>query len=205
MRGARKCRKRVFLELYAGAGVVTNNSRRRGYGAMSFEINNGCEYDLLHPCVHKLILGWIRSGVICGVFPGTQCSSWSIARHGPVGSAWGPLRSRSHILGLPNLNDKDQRKGDLGNNQMRNTAAIIDCCVALGVPCMLENPHNSRLWLAPPIARLSTKACCQKFVLDQCQFGARWRKRTAILAWHCGHDHLLIPVIPDLLWEERSL
>ena len=116
----------------------------------------------------------------------TQCSSWSRARHGPIGSSWGPIRSKQHILGLPNLLPRDLVKVKLGNLQMYKTADIIRCCIKFGVPCMLENPINSMLFQAFPIAKLLKHKSCSSVTFDQCQFGTRWRKRTRLAMWNCS-------------------
>jgi hypothetical protein len=108
LKNARVNKTRLFLELYAGAQVVSEHIRKLGFACIAFDIRNGCQYDLLRPCVHKRILGWIRSGVICGVFLGTQCSSWGLALRGPPNSNWPRLRSNVHILGLPDLSDANK-------------------------------------------------------------------------------------------------
>ena len=65
---------------------------------------------------------------------------------------------------------------------MRSTARIIRACLALSIPCALENPASSLLLHAPPIERL-IKQGGRVNITDFCQHGARWRKRTAIVAW----------------------
>ena len=103
LKRARRDRYRVFLDLYAGSAGISHFIERTSHGCIVFEISLGNQYDLTRTCVHKLILGWITSGVVCGVFLATQCSSWSLARHGPPNSNWCTLRSKEYILGIPNL------------------------------------------------------------------------------------------------------
>ena len=52
-------------------------------------------------------------------------------------------------------------------------------------PCMLENSAQSLMWSAPPICRVLGASSCQSTLLDQCQYGTRWHKRTHIAAWNC--------------------
>jgi hypothetical protein len=175
----------VFLELYAGHGGVSKHLRRKGAAVMEFEIDRGAQYDLTRKGVRRLLLGWLRSGVVRGAWLGTICKSWSRARRGPPGSSWGPIRSAKHIYGLPGLPASDRSKILLGNVTMRQTAEFIHCCTRHHVPVILENPVASMLWLAPPIRSQLNAPSCQVVSVDQCQFGARWRKRTRLASWHC--------------------
>ena len=172
------------MELFAGSARVTKALRRLGYGCVPIDIDYGVEFDLFNSEVSDRIIGWIRGGCICGVFLGTPCSSWSVARHGPPGSNWCALRSASHIYGLPGLGTADRQKNKTGNTAMRVTARFIKETTNLGVPTMLENPVSSRLFAAPPISRVCGGASVRQ-VFDMCSLGTRWRKRTRIQTWGC--------------------
>ena len=184
LRNAKKRNKVLFLDLYSGTGGVGHRLRKRGYGCLSFDLSLGPEFNLVIPAIHSLIKSWIVSGCIAGVMIATQCSSWSRARHGPTNSSWGPIRSNQYIMGIPNLSDRDAQKISNGNIQMYKTADIIKCCVRFGIPVILENPATSMLFLAPPIRRLMSLSCNHSVVLDQCAYGARWRKRTRFACWN---------------------
>ena len=54
------------------------------------------------------------------------------------------------------------------------------------IPVYLENPTTSLLFQAPPIAAIRRLNKCQDINLDFCQYGARWRKRTKIIALNVG-------------------
>ena len=86
---ASRCKRQIFVELYAGIGSLAKAWRNMGYGVIAFEIDAGEQYNLLHPVVRRVLLGWLRSGCIRGVWPGTTCTSWSRARRGPANSSWG--------------------------------------------------------------------------------------------------------------------
>jgi len=178
----------VFLELYAGSEGVSKAIRRAGYGCVAFEISRGSQYDLLRPVVDDMIRGWISSGCVAGIMLGTPCSSWSLARRGPVGSGWAPLRSPFHIMGLPGLSAVDAARVTLGNRTMAQSARVIRTARKHGVPVVLENPFTSRLFLAPPVRRLASGPDFHRWCFDQCQFGAPWRKRTALWGWGVGHE-----------------
>ena len=103
------------LELYAGSGGVSRALRSCGWGCLGFELGNGAPFDLLNPTVRSVVRGWILGGSVAGVFLGTPCSSWSLARRGPPGSHWGPLRSKERPMGLENLSEADLKKVAVGN------------------------------------------------------------------------------------------
>ena len=74
---------------------------------------------------------------------------------------------------------------------MYKTVHIIRTCIKYHVPCMLENPSSSMLWQAHPIMQVLNHDAQKSITCDQCQFGARWRKRTRIASWFChGVDSL---------------
>ena len=120
--------------------------------------------------------------MIAAVWMGTPCSSWSRARdHGPGPP---PLRSDQHVLGLPGLSPKCQASVDVGNALMKFTASIMDLCKSVKVPFGVENPHRSRLWLAPAMIKASRG--CLHTVTDVCQWGQPFRKRTTFIS--CNVD-----------------
>ena len=52
---------------------------------------------------------------------------------------------------------------------------------------MLEYPITSMMWIHPRLGQLTRHDACQLHVLDQCQYGAPWKKATRIAAWNTGH------------------
>ena len=186
LKKAQHDRRRLFLELFSGRGGVSSQLIKKGHGVLSFEIRAGPQFDLLNPRVEKIIIGWITSGCVAGVWLGTPCSSFSRARHGPEGSSWGPIRNASHIWGIPNLSSRDRAKIQLGNACAKFSCRIITLCNSLGVPALLENPRTSMLWKVPPLQRLLRAPTCVMNSTDFCQHGTRWRKRTGVAGWHVG-------------------
>ena len=184
MKSSSKSRRQVFLDLYSGAGGISKKLKHDGFGVLEFEINRGEEFDLTRPCVRRLILSWLRSGIVRGVWLATICKSWSRARRGPPGSNWQRIRNNEHIYGLPGLPENCRHTLKIGNATMRQTAEVIKTCIQFRVPVCLENPVGSMLWQAPPISKLLAQAQIVNF--DQCAFGAGWRKRTKIAGWNAG-------------------
>ena len=185
LRQARVDKHRIFLDLYAGEGGVACCISKLGFASCTFEIDLGNQFDLTRRVVHNLIVGWISSGVVSGLYLATQCSSWSRARRGPPGSNWCLIRNNQFIYGVPDLNISNQQKVDTGNTQMKNSAHLIRMCVVSGTPVMLENPVTSLMWSAPPVCALLRLKCCQSTTFDMCGFGTRWKKGTRIAAWNC--------------------
>ena len=183
IKAATRRKNQLFLELFSGSGQISAAWRESGFGVLSFELSFGDENDLTRPSLQRLITGWLTSHCIAGIWFGTPCSSWSLARRGPYGSAWGPLRSQEFPLGLPDLSPADRFKVREGNRTAQLTAKLIRKAVECGVPCALENPHTSRLWSSPWIAPLLSVEEFRGFVVDMCQFGAPWRKRTRVGTW----------------------
>ena len=128
--------------------------------------------------------GWIKGRCIRGIWLATPCTTWSRARHGPVGSSWGPLRTNSNLFRLPGLGFKDRQKIRQGNATTRITCEIIELALKFGIPCYLENPAGSMMWCVPPLKALCAQQQSQCFVTDFCQHGARWRKRPRVQDSH---------------------
>ena len=63
-------------------------------------------------------------------------------------------------------------------------ARLIKIAICYNCVIMLENPFMSFFFDAPPIAKLISTG--QNVLLDFCQFGTRWRKRTRFVAWNCS-------------------
>ena len=175
----------MFLELFAGKGLVAGAWRQLGLGAIAFELDVASFFDLTRPCVVSLIQGWISSHCICAVWFGTPCTSWSRARRGPPGSPWCTLRSNSALDGVPGLGKRDLERVRIGNATARVTGQLIRHCIRNDVPCALENPQTSMLWSSRYISPLARSPACRELSLDFCQYGARWRKSTRVLSWNC--------------------
>ena len=133
---------------------------------------------------------WLRGGFGGAASP--VLSSALPVPHGPGRAAaspacrGGPLRTPRFPWGVPHLPPGDQAKVLAGNATARHTARAIRLLVQLRVPAMLENPSQSMLFAAPPLARLRRAPGFLAGSLDACAYGARWRKRTTIWGWGVG-------------------
>jgi len=155
-----------------------------GFQAESFEVDrNPCE-DVFSRENTVSIQRRIDERHFFAIWMGLTCGSWSRARRSGPGQEHlpPPLRgdSEGEIWGLPNLSIADQRRVDLGNKTALWCADIFVRAANAGIPVIIENPLNSRLWICPPFRKL-----CQRFpqfVFDQCQYHLPWQKSTRLLA-----------------------
>eukprot|EP00959_Pyramimonas_sp_CCMP1952_P024929 523231-Pyramimonas_sp.AAC.1 len=75
-------------------------------------------------------MGWIRSGVVSGLWPGTPCRSFSVARRAPQWSQLPRrLRTQECPYGLPNLCDKDLLLVAEGNLLAQRSGALLYSCI----------------------------------------------------------------------------
>ena len=157
---------------------------RRGGKAESFEILRSPLDDLRRGQQKRSLFARIRAGEVSAVWVGITCASWSRARRAPPESKM-PSAIRDddkYILGLPNLNAKDQAKVDDGNSSLDFLCALIKICLKHNVMIVVENPATSRLWIAF-FARIALEPTASLDNIDYCSFGMAWRKRTRLVSW----------------------
>ena len=95
-----------------------------------------------------------------------------------------PVRSHDYIYGLPNLSPINQQKVDNANRCYQLAAKVAQALNKKQRPWIIENPHSSFMWHIPEIRDLFRLRGVRYVVIDQCMFGADWRKRTGLL---CGN------------------
>ena len=183
-RPQRSPRIRVFIEFFCGCASLSRAVAGLGGFILVWDLALGGKYDLTIKCNQQLIFGWIREGVASGTHLGTDCASWSRARDNGRNGFPGPLRSNTCVLGLPNLSDKDQLKVTLGNLLMKFSFAVVALCDRMMVPCTMENPSRSRIWLTANYLHIEGLKSFSKVVTHYCRFGSPWRKETRIIGVH---------------------
>jgi hypothetical protein len=174
---------RRFLELFGGTCRLSQAIANLGWQAESFEVDRDPSENVFSHANDRSIRSRIATKEFFAIWMGLTCGSWSRARRaGPDQKGLPPpLRgdSLSEIWGLPNLSFADQQRVNLGNKTAIWCAQIFLLAADCGVPVIIENPLNSRLWICPPFVKL-----CQRFpqyVYDQCQYGLPWKKPTRLL------------------------
>ena len=94
-------------------------------------------------------------------------------------------------MGLPDVSDRDRVKLHIGNATMLSSVHIIKAALKMQIPAILENPHSSRIFKARAMRNILRHRDYVEHVVDFCQYGARWRKRTRLASWAVGHTPLL--------------
>ena len=166
-----------------GSGHFSRAIRRRLKKISCVEVDNchGPQFDLTVARIQKEILHLISTHQVAYVWLGTPCNSWSRARRWD-GRGPGPLTDDGlYLMGYPDLSPKDIDKIKVGNSLMKISAKIFRCCIQHDVPVALENPHTSRLWLAPLIKHLLHHRATSWGYTDFCMDGKPYRKRTRIM------------------------
>eukprot|EP00959_Pyramimonas_sp_CCMP1952_P460446 9479883-Pyramimonas_sp.AAC.1 len=169
--------RKVYLDLFSGTGTIADCMKFQGESCISFDVLNGPEYDLSNAVVVNVLIGWIQSGIVKGVFAAFPCSSWTPALFRQIRRSWCPY-------GIPDPTPAEAVRLNLGNSTLMATRRLVRACIKQKVPMLRENPHASKAWREPNMAALMGHPSCRQLVLDQCAFGARWRKRTRFVGWH---------------------
>ena len=173
-------KSQIFIEICSGLGRVAQVIRSSsGFPCLCVDIKFGKCMDVCNAHVVNVILGWISSKIVRGIFIAPPCSTWSSAR-------WKPWRSWDHIYGLPDLTSEQRSAVHMGNLTLASCRRIIRSCLYFGVPIAMENPATSQMWQEPVLNRLIHHRLAKHVVFDQCCFGTKWRKRTRVVGWHVG-------------------
>ena len=173
----------MFLELFAGSGHLSDAVERGNVPTLRWDLLYGPAYDLRDPRSARLIRGWMRAGLVCGLHAGFPCETFSRARDRPNGPP--RLRSQEHVWGLPSLpvGGADFQKVKWGNLYARLTISFCVLCCQCFVPWSVENPALSYAWQLPPMLPLLQRRQVTTQVIEHCRFGTPWRKSTKIAAF----------------------
>ena len=157
----KRVRGRYFLEIFAGcsrlSGALLEQGLRVGAPIDSLE---GPHMDLLNPRIASEVFGWVKSGLIWGIWLGTPCSRWSVARTA------GRAGTKVDVCGLACAHF---------------TRRIVDLCLKMSIPFAIENPRSSGLWTWPPLRRLLSRSCVQTADFPMCRYGACYLKPTRLM------------------------
>ena len=93
------------------------------------------------------------------------------------------VRSRLFPEGLPNLCSEQAEMVVRGNMFAKVALNLIWAALLRGVQGFASASYGSFIWRLPEWRALCAHHEIEELVFDQCQFGARWRKRTKIIFW----------------------
>ena len=91
------------------------------------------------------------------------------------------LRDADHVMGRDGLASHNADKVRVGNALALSVASLVRWCIRHGVNVAVENPVSSLLWQLPVYRALESSSVVR--VVDFCQYGTAWRKRTRVSFW----------------------
>lgn len=154
-----------------------------GFNTREWELLHGENHDLTSLAVLSKVKQDIQHGKVLAAMLAPPCSSFSIARDRTM-----VVRSPAFPWGLPDLPQHELAKVNIGNACFRSAFKLIHTLDRVGIPWILENPHSSKCWYLPPMRRLLDSHHTLVAVVDFCQYGTKWRKRTRLLAGNIDTD-----------------
>ena len=169
---------KYVLDLFGGSGGVARAARREGAAAWSWDIADGDQFDLTTATAQRRLRQEIQGDKVLSGMLGPPCSSF-----GPAGNRRKPLRSQAEPWGRTDisLNDKEQARVDKGNELLQASFNIIKILHKRKVPWIFEHPHSSYAFQTEAMKAWLLDPSVHARVLDQCQYGTRWRKRTRLV------------------------
>ena len=169
-----------YLDLYSGSrGVAHALSRLGAPWVLTFDWGHSVEENLLDYKLQRLILSLLERKAFVGVGGGPVCSSFSRAIRPAV-------RSKAHPAGLPSFRQSMESRVAEGNAHSAFIAEVVTVALRLDLPFWVENPRTSYMWDMPEWKSLIDAAPTDPFaVIDYCQLGAPWRKRTRFFVSGC--------------------
>ena len=143
---------------------------------------HGPAHDVSDYLVVKAMCEWMRKHRPAYVHFAPPCNTFSIARHPKV-------RSKLHPEGIPELESSLAHLAPgvaLGNIIAKHTIHMMQVCCEESIPCSIENPASSFLFKLPAFKWWADLWLADQTILDYCQYGELYRKRTAIFSWAPG-------------------
>ena len=182
-----------FLELFAGAAVVSDAVSSRGFVVgPPIDISYSSELDggALH------IVAWvthlIASGRLQSVMCEPPCTTFSIMRRPP-------LRDKDHVFGF----DVNDRQTSIGNLLSQRSFQVVQVSLVNSVTSLLETPWSSKMKRMPSWRALARHEEVEVVRVDSCMYGSIHRKSFALLGSYadfaplsvkCDNNHVHVPV-----------
>ena len=156
-------------------------ARYLGVEARTWDVSAGPAFDLTAPTTQRQVRQDISRGRLVAGMLAPPCGSF-----GPAGNRRHPIRSGEYPWGKPSeeLSEREQLRIVEGNKTLKAALSIIGMLHRAKRPWIFEHPHASFAFKTPEMLRLAAAPRVHFRVLDQCRFGAKWRKRTRLM---CGN------------------
>ena len=185
----------IVVEIFCGSARLTASLKEIGIKE-AFGVDHRTDkagatakrLDLTVKADQLILLQWIKSPLVVGVFLAPPCGTCSLARniklrdsagrimHGPV-----PLRSEAFPEGLPGLGHKDRARVSAANKLYDFLATVVDMAHNLGLLVVVENPRSSLFWLTRFWKQI--KAPMMYSAHQACAYGGE-RPKWTVLAWN---------------------
>ena len=188
----------VIIEIFAGTSRVTACLRQIGlrscFGVDHVKVKNlsgpVSVADLTKPEGIALLMSWINSRTVLGIFLAPPCGTASRARSIKLPrnlkrkyhSEPRPLRSNSQPNGVSGLGWLDKFKISKANKLYHLTAQLVKHCVKEGLLVCVENLQYSLFWATTFWQQVSHLVMYSTF--HTCQYGSKRLKRTMF-----AHNH----------------
>ena len=189
LRRSRLGKGQYLGDLFAGCRAVSRAAEAEGFRARSWDVIYDAQWqDLLSPAVLRAIKADARAGRLVAATMAPPCQTFSLAHDRSR-----PVRSREKPWGFPasEMTPADAEAVELGNRLARVALSLFRFFLKLGVPVILEHPLTSRLWHTAEVCDLSHHKNVSLVELDQCQYGARWKKPTRLLCAHVNQEDII--------------
>lgn len=163
-----------FLDLFSGERGVAKEAAKLGVWSLCFDLEHSPQEDLCSEELRRRLREVVLAGCFSALGGGPVCSSFSTAITPPV-------RDCEHPYGKPNLSPNMTAKVEEGNSFALWMFGLLRLAMENKLEVWLENPASSWMFRLPEWKELEKDyPKLQFWVVDYCQFGMEWRKRTKI-------------------------
>ena len=159
----------------------------------------GADHDLLNDAYFVSLLKLIQSGHYRAIFAAPPCSTYSVSRFfdAPQGTDSAPpvVRSRKHILGLPDVPKAHSKELRQANEVTRRPCVLLLAAHRSGADFAIENPadrgdasdpllfqfaDHGPIWLDPNMLDLFKACGLETSTFAQCMLGGSSQKYTTL-------------------------
>ena len=145
---------------------------------LSLDILRSATHDLTKDSVFELLLRLAFSGAISLLHASPPCRDYSRCklRKGPGPK---PLRTPTHMDGVPGLSSADKARLELSSQLMSRAVELAHATVRAGGHYTFENPANSMIWDEPAVRLLLQKSNSDVIIVSACAYSWDIYKRWA--------------------------
>ncbi len=163
-----------FIEIYAGACLITECLSERGYVCgPPIELSNSPEYDMSTVWLIEWLTFLVSQKRLKGFFLCPPCTTFSIMRRPALRSA-----------AFPHGFDPSEEKTSVGNLLAHRALQLMYVGAQNGVGGIIENPWSSFMKTLPAWKHVNGLSCAHCVRADSCRFGSPHQKGFRFMAVH---------------------